>query len=283
MKFGRVDSVEGIDLSIPKDHPKSIFDPASKGVLPPIYVGCAKWNRQDIKGFYPRGTKDELTYYSTQFNSIELNAVFYNYSKEQITTWRDKTPDGFKFFPKVSQRITHWGRLKDVEAEVENYVDAIAAFDSKLGMSFAQLNANFDAARNLDRLIDFADKWPKGVELAMEVRNPDWYEQSSFFKSLERNDLTHVITDTAGRRDLMHMRLTNPKAFVRFVGANHLSDYRRLNEWVDRIEQWVLKGVEEINFFIHQHMEVESPLLAAHFINQLNERLGYELTVPAQS
>ena len=283
MKFGRVDSVEGIDLSIPKDHPKSIFDPASKGVLPPIYVGCAKWNRQDIKGFYPRGTKDELTYYSTQFNSIELNAVFYNYSKEQITTWRDKTPDDFKFFPKVSQRITHWGRLKDVEAEVENYVDAIAAFDSKLGMSFAQLNANFDAARNLDRLIDFADKWPKGVELAMEVRNPDWYEQSSFFKSLERNDLTHVITDTAGRRDLMHMRLTNPKAFVRFVGANHLSDYRRLNEWVDRIEQWVLKGVEEINFFIHQHMEVESPLLAAHFINQLNERLGYELTVPAQS
>jgi uncharacterized protein YecE (DUF72 family) len=41
-------------------------------------LSCAKWNKQDLKGFYPRGTKDELAYYSTQFNSIELNATFYN-------------------------------------------------------------------------------------------------------------------------------------------------------------------------------------------------------------
>ena len=32
--------------------------------------------KTDLKGFYPKGTKDELKYYATQFNSIELNATF---------------------------------------------------------------------------------------------------------------------------------------------------------------------------------------------------------------
>ena len=41
-------------------------------------------------------------------------------------------------------------------------------------------------------------------------------------------NISNVIVDTAGRRDLMHMRLTNPTAFVRYVGANHESDYTRL-------------------------------------------------------
>ena len=32
--------------------------------------------KQILKDFYPKGTKDELTYYATQFNSIEMNATF---------------------------------------------------------------------------------------------------------------------------------------------------------------------------------------------------------------
>jgi uncharacterized protein YecE (DUF72 family) len=58
-----------------------------------LYVGCAKWNRTDLKNFYPRGTKDELAYYSSQFNCIELNATFYRiFPKEQFEKWREKTP-----------------------------------------------------------------------------------------------------------------------------------------------------------------------------------------------
>jgi uncharacterized protein YecE (DUF72 family) len=51
--------------------------------------------------FYPKGTKDELAYYSTQFNSIELNASFYkNYEPEQYKKWYDRTEKNFKFFLK---------------------------------------------------------------------------------------------------------------------------------------------------------------------------------------
>src|SRR5699024_6606524 len=43
--------------------------------------------------------------------------------------------------------------------------------------------------------------------------------------------------DTAGRRDLLHMLLTSPTAFVRYVGANHPSDYSRLEDWIKVIKE----------------------------------------------
>lgn len=72
MKFGQVTNPEDIDFSIPADdkNNKTVL----KGLYAPnfwAYVGCAKWNKADLKNFYPRGTKDELGYYSSQF--IALN------------------------------------------------------------------------------------------------------------------------------------------------------------------------------------------------------------------
>ena len=79
MKFGKVDHLELIDFSFPQDHPETEIMLSNSQSSEPlqVYVGCAKWNRQDLKNFYPRCTKDELAYYSSQFNAIELNATFY--------------------------------------------------------------------------------------------------------------------------------------------------------------------------------------------------------------
>src|SRR3546814_21153037 len=85
MKFGSVDNPGEIDFTLPGDHPDTtrVLKAQGGGKDFHISVGCAKWNRQDLKGFYPRGTKDDLTYYSTQLNSIELNATFYNSRPEE--------------------------------------------------------------------------------------------------------------------------------------------------------------------------------------------------------
>ena len=76
------------------------------------------------------------------------------------------------------------------------------------------------------------------------------------------------------------MRLTTPTAFVRYVGANHASDYTRLDDWIERIATWKSKGLAELYFFIHQNTEKESPLLAAYFIERLNRKVGTDLKVP---
>ena len=101
-----------------------------------------------------------------------------------------------------------------------------------------------------------------------------------YFKLLEKYKVTNIIVDTAGRRDMMHMRQTTTKAFIRWVGANHESDWKRLDEWADRVKIWQEQGLEELAFFVHQNQEIESPALAAHFIEKLNKKLGTSLKIP---
>ena len=285
MKFGQVPDPSIIDFTIPPTPPETIqlLNENKDNNPMEVYVGCAKWNKTDLKGFYPRGTKDELAYYSTQFNSIELNATFYNSpSKQQVETWRDKTPKDFKFFPKIPQSISHFSRLLNTDEKVKEFVDSTALFEDKFGMAFLQLIDNFKP-KDFDRLERFLKDFPKGYPLAVEVRNEEWFKQEvaeKFYKVLEETNKTNVLVDTAGRRDMMHMRLTTPTAFVRYVGANHPSDYTRLDEWIDTIVEWKEAGLKQLYFFIHQNVEVESPLLAAHFIEKLNKAIGTNLPIP---
>lgn len=286
MKFGKVDNPGELDLSLPEDHPGTIvtlnkFIESEKELE--VSVGCAKWNRQDLKKFYPRGTKDELEYYATQFNSIELNAFFYRiFPPEQVTKWKEKSTDGFKFYPKVPQIISQFRRLKNIDRELEDYLHSVSQFEEKLGSCFLQMHPTF-SPKSWDDFVNFVEQWPKQVPLSVEFRDIRWYEgqvADELYHLLEENNIATIITDTAGRRDLMHMRLTNPTCFIRYTGANHKSDYSRLDDWVIRLKDWKEQGLKEINFFVHQNMELESPLLARYFIEKLNKALELDVQLP---
>ena len=289
MKFGKVSSVEGIDLSLPKDHPdtKSVFEQAKasrNSGRPNIFIGCSRWGKSDLKGFYPRGTKDELAYYSTQFNTVELNASFYRiFPPEQFEKWKEKTTQNFRFAPKIPQQISHYRQLNNVADVLDEFLNSAVRLEEKMGTTFLQLNERF-APNRLEKLAKFAELWPSDLPLSIEVRHAEWAADQvaadELYDMLKSNGVTSTLVDTAGRRDLVHMRMTTPAPFVRYVGANDPSDYQRLDEWVERIGSWIDQGMTELYFFIHQNIEEASPLLAAYFVNQLNEQLGYNLHVP---
>ena len=287
MKFGSVEDPSAIDFTLPADHPDTevvLRERGGKG-LEEVFVGCAKWNKADLKGFYPRGTKDELAYYATQFNSIELNATFYNnYGPDQIAKWRSKVPDNFKFFPKINQTISHFKRLSNIDKPLEKYCHNTEAFGEQLGTVFLQLHDNF-MPKNKERLERFFELWPSHLPLATELRNTSWFndpkEAEWIYDLFETHQVANIITDTAGRRDLLHMRLTSPVAFVRYVGANHDSDYTRLDDWIERIKTWKGQGLEKLYFFVHQNLEKASPLLSAYFIQKLNDAVGTTIAVPS--
>lgn len=285
MKFGSVENPEKIDFSLSEDHPdtaKVLSANKGSGQLK-IYVGCAKWGKQDLKSFYPPGIKDELGYYSTQFNAVELNATFYRYNSRQISGWYEKVPEDFRFFPKIHQEISHRKWLSGVQDQTQSFLESVSNFMEKRGTIFLQLRDNF-APKYFDRVAQFIERWPQKVPLAIEFRNTDWYNDETFsnklYQLLEENNVANIITDTAGRRDLLHMRLTNDEAFIRYVGANHPTDYTRLDDWVPRLKKWVDQGLQNLHFFVHQNDEKESPKLAAHFIDKLNNELGTNLKVP---
>ena len=286
MKFGKVDHPELVDFSLAADHPDTIAS-LSKTARTPlnVYIGCAKWNRQDLKNFYPKGTKNELEYYASQFNSIELNATFYRiFPPDTYDKWYDQTPDNFRFFPKVVNRISHLRRLNDkIFPIIDEYLEHTIRFKEKLGTIFLQMHSNF-GPKNWDRVVNFVAYWPKEFPLALEFRHPDWFADSGvadeLYYLLKENDIANILVDTAGRRDIMHMRLSNNEAFIRFVGANHPSDYARLDDWVERLVQWYNSGLRNIHFFVHQNMELASPLLSAYFISKLKNRLPTDIMVP---
>lgn len=288
MKFGQVADPSQIDFTLPKDHPqtKFILEQNKKG-LDNISIGCAKWNKTDLKGFYPKGTKDELTYYATQFNSIELNATFYGMpTAEQVQAWKEKTPKDFKFFPKITNTVSHFRRLLNVTDVVTQFASAVLNFDDKLGMVFLQLHDNFKP-KDYDRLEKFVQDWPKEVPLAIELRNTEWFTDEEVFNTVcelfEMNQITNIIVDTAGRRDMLHMRLTTPNAFVRYVGANAESDYARLDDWLERIKVWKKEGLQNLYFFVHQNVEKASPLLSAYFIENVNKEFGTYIHIPTMA
>jgi len=91
----------------------------------------------------------------------------------------------------------------------------------------------------------------------------------------------YVITDTAGRRDCVHMYLTVPKAFIRFVGNSlDATDYTRIDSWVERIKYWLDNGLEELYFFMHMHDETYSPELSSYLVDKLNSSCGLSLQEP---
>ncbi|WP_432410957.1 DUF72 domain-containing protein [Rasiella sp. SM2506] len=286
MNFGKVDNPADIDFTLPPDHPdtKKLLENYKKATKPNLYVGCAKWNRADLKGFYPRGTKDELAYYSTQFNSIELNATFYRiFPADVFAGWYEKTPADFRFFPKVFQGVTHWKRLNDFENYLNEYILNASNLKEKLAMPFVQLHNNF-SPKDIDRLPHFFEAIPKDMRIAIEFRHTDWFNDTTvateLYDILEKYKVTNILVDSAGRRDLLHMRMTSPSAFIRYNGANHESDYTRLDDWIDRLALWIEQGLQDIYFFVHQNLEKASPLLSAHFIKKANERFGTSLHIP---
>jgi uncharacterized protein YecE (DUF72 family) len=249
-----------------------------------VFIGFPKWAKADLKDFYPKGTKDELAYYSTQFNAIELNAFYYRIFPEKVVQgWYDRSAPDFTFFPKVPQLISQFRRLKNCNVELDDYFRSISNFKEKLGTVFLQMNENY-GPDNFEDLTHFIEQWPTDVPLSVELRHTDWYTDASIAKELNdmlaQNKVCHTITDTAGRRDIIHMRLTNNQCFIRFTGANHPSDVDRLDEWFERLTEWKEQGIEQINIFIHQTVEKDLQMLSARLAERINKEWGYNLTVP---
>ncbi len=291
MDFGKIASEElkTVHLCLPADPAKNMSVlKGRRATSPKIYVGCAKWGRTEWIGkIYPPGTKeaDFLDYYVEHYNSIELNATHYKiYPPSSIQKWADKAKErDFLFCPKVPQTISHYSSFVNIEDKTNDFLEGILAFGKSLGPVFLQVSDKFSPKRK-DALFHYLEHLPRDIQFFLEVRNPEWFskeESEKLADTLSKLNVGYIITDTAGRRDCVHMYLTIPKAFIRFVG-NSLdpSDYTRIDEWVNQIKLWLDNGLEELYFFMHMHDEAYSPELSSYLINKLNITCGLSLKEP---
>jgi uncharacterized protein YecE (DUF72 family) len=277
MKFGHVSSevLETIDFSLTPGKIQISLKNEEKSELK-IFCGCGKWGIKEWVGtVYPDGTKEDtfLKEYINKFNAVELNSTFYRLSHSSIQDWASEAKgSGFRFCPKWSRRISHLSWLKEVEESTQFFIDACSLFNENLGATFLQLPENF-GPKYIDRVAKFLETVPSGFPLHLELRHKDWFEPAIFEEVsnlLVEKEFGLVITDTAGRRDVVHMAITSPVVFIRFNGYGlHPTDYSRLDAWATRINSWNDIGVREVYFFGHQADEGHTPEICGYFLEHV--------------
>lgn len=284
MKFGKLSNIEDVDFDFPGTPPetRALLEQQkhSEGPLN-IYIGATGWGMKEWVGtVYPSGTKtkDYLYHYSRQFNTIELNTTHYRIPNlSTIEKWKNSVPRDFKFCPKIPQSISHSKTLGLNTGQIDAFCHAIAGLEENLGSCFMQLPPYFDSSR-LPLLQQFLSHFPREIALAIELRHESWFLQDeaflTFLRILGEYHQHTVITDVAGRRDVLHMQLSSNQAMVRFVGNGlHPSDYKRIEDWVDRLKEWKDLGLKTVYFFPHEPDNILAPELAAFLFQKIQTNI----------
>jgi uncharacterized protein YecE (DUF72 family) len=124
--------------------------------------------------------REYLSYYATQFDSVEVDSTFYRCPAASTVRGRyEKTPAGFLFSAKVPQSITHEKCLRDCHAEISEFISTMELLKEKLGPLLLQFGYFKEPTfRSVDeflgRLAPFLDKLPRSHRYAVEIRNKYW-------------------------------------------------------------------------------------------------------------
>jgi uncharacterized protein YecE (DUF72 family) len=291
MDFGKLNNIENVDFTLPSDAPKTveILRGLPTRPLPPhIYIGATGWGMKEWVGtYYPKGTKavDYLQAYSKQFNSIELNTTHYRIpSEKDIQKWKEDTLPDFRFAPKLLQSISHERNLGLSNTLTQQFCDAIGGLEEKLGVCFMQLPPYF-GTQNMPILERFLKQFPKHIPLAIEIRQEDIFYNKKYtleyLDILEQNNTFTVITDVAGRRDVLHQGVTGKTVVIRFIGNDlHPTDYTRIDAWVLKLKEWFDLGLHEVYFFIHEPDNMNVPTLSEYLANKIEASFEANLSKP---
>jgi uncharacterized protein YecE (DUF72 family) len=142
-----------------------------------LYLGTSGFAYDGWKHgvFYPEGLKNRemLSYYASRFPSVEINYTFRRFPTEKtLTTWREQTPEHFRFTLKANQRITHSKRLANADEDVRDFLRIAGTLGERLGTVLYQCPPSLKYDRGL--IEAFVGYLPPRPRAAMEFRHPSW-------------------------------------------------------------------------------------------------------------
>jgi uncharacterized protein YecE (DUF72 family) len=163
-----------------------------------LFTGTSGFAYKEWKGaFYPEDLRndDMLSYYASQFRSVEINNSFYRMPAEKtLKQWTEQVPAHFRFVLKAPQRITHFTRLKEESKDsLEYFLKTAACMGEQLGPLLFQLPPNMKL--DLPRLQAFLAWIPAGVRTAFEFRHSSWFDDA-VYDALRAVNASLCIADT---------------------------------------------------------------------------------------
>jgi len=290
MEFGKLTNLDAVNFALPPDAAFNarVWSDVELAPYPQVFIGGPIWaNKEYVGKIYPTNAKerDFLHHYTRQFNTIELNLTHYQIpTPAMIDRWKTEASEGFVYCPKFPQAISHDRQLIATGLLTDEFVNAILRLEEFLGMSFLQLPPYFGPDK-WPVLETYLKTLPDELAVAVEFRHADWFVPAIWHQTLERLRVLRrhvVMTDVAGRRDVLHMSLSSPVLTLRFIANNgHPTDYTRTDVWIQRLKIWFEQGLQTAYLFIHGGAENDTaPELILYWVRQLNQHCGLNLREP---
>lgn len=220
-----------------------------------FYVGTSGFASPAMRSAVPSSTSfasDLLAGYGRVFGSVELDSVFYRHpSPDTVRSWRDATPETFRFTVRIPREITHVERLATSEM-APKFIESLAELGPRLGAVLFTTPPTFGC--DVDRFRNVLDRLPNGIRTAWEFRHPSWMCPEVFELLAQRESCPVIVEslETASRTDLLPGgmladRYEFPFVYVRFRRESYT--YADLVVWGDMLGDVLGEGRDVYAFF----------------------------------
>jgi len=222
-----------------------------------IRVGTSGFSYDEWKGsFYPENLPSSkyLSFYAEHLKTTEINNTFYRIPSQKMTArWVDQVPHDFRFTLKLSQRITHKKRLRDVDEEMSWFINGIEPLGELLGCILVQLPPWH--RQELDTIGAFLENYASRFKLAFEFRHESWFQPATY-QLLQEKGAALVVAETS--EDPGHRERTAEFNYLRLRKGSYSDE--ELQEWATWVRE---SGKETFVYFKHER---DAPELARRFM-----------------
>ncbi|MFT3704824.1 MAG: DUF72 domain-containing protein [Agriterribacter sp.] len=223
-----------------------------------LYIGTSNIVLAGSKGTFPHEYKDRsrLYYYSTIFNSVEINATFYKTPLHKtFRKWAADTTSAFKFSVKFPKTITHSKKLAFQQSDIHSFLQQADGLGEKKGCLLIQLpgKITLDYFSEVDDLLHHInqDELSGGWKKVIEFRDGSW-DTGETLELLDGHHFSMVHHDHAKikmepfpqKSNLIYVRCHGPMGNYR---GSYEDDY--LRKLAARIHEWSAKGKQVYVYF----------------------------------
>ncbi|MBA7508470.1 hypothetical protein ES705_00400 [subsurface metagenome] len=242
-----------------------------------IFIGTSGYSYADWNiTFYPAGLdkKDQLSYYSTVFNTVEINFTYYSLPYPRIfKNMAEKAKGDFIFSVKAHSGVTHTRDFK--KEDILKFVGSLKPLieEDKMGTVLLQFPWAFKFNQsNCDYLSRIRENF-RDLELCAEFRNNSWLREETI-DHLKNLNMGFCNVDEPRIKGLLPPTSisTTSTGYIRFHGRNDLNwwkpkygyqryDYlytaEELSEWVPRVKQ-VAKNTKKTYIYFNNHYKAQA-------------------------
>lgn len=223
-----------------------------------FFIGTSNITLPGPKATFPEEfrTTTRLHYYSTLFNSLEVNSSFYKLPLTRtLEKWSTEVDNEFRFTFKLWKEITHAKEPDMTTSNIDKFMDVVNVPKKNQGCILMQFPPSVSAVQLphvINTLTHIHKRNKSKWALCIEFRHSSWYANDEIQKILHKLSIAVVVHDMPKSSTPINA-FSSTIFFLRFHGPS--GDYRGsysnafLEEYSEIILEQLRKGKDVYVYF----------------------------------